>query len=146
MGYYKGVTAVWWCKDLSISKTEGFVALTGDLHVQSVSGGRMADKGELKNSSADVVGEGYANDRYEATLEVIPSGANAGQLATAYALVAPGAKTVLVEQVNSTNTFLSAQAWILDGMDFKGDLTNPRGLTIKLHRFHNQTGVATDSA
>lgn len=137
----KGATAVWFMKDTSFAQTTGngtaYAAVTGTINIQSATGSRTSDQALLRNNTGDVVAEGYNNDRYEATFETIPSGTDAAQLASAYILPKAGQTVVIIEQVNSANTFMSAQTWIVDNADFRGDLSSPRSISIRMHRYEH---------
>ena len=136
-GTYKGATAVWFMKDTAFASSGGLTGVTGTLHVQSGSGSRTADQALLKNNIGDVVGEGYNNDRYEATFDWVPVATDAIEMAATYILPAPGSVITITELVNGLATFNSAAPWICDSSDWKGDLSSPRGMTVKIHRYEH---------
>lgn len=138
----KGVTAFWWLEDLALGTAaytgavNAYASATGTLNFQSTSGSRKSDRGELRDKSNNVVGEGYSNDGHDATFDGIPSGAS---LATAKTVnILPQAGNVLCI-IDTSDVYLGdvspGIAWIVDSSDWSGDLSKPRHIVIKCHRW-----------
>jgi len=122
----------------------GLAGATGTFQLQSTQGSRTADQALLKNATGDVVAEGYNNDRYEGTFEWVPTAVSAASLATTYILPKPGSAIAITEAI-SGNSFIGAAPWIADSVDWRGDLSSPRTITIKVHRYEH-SDISADAA
>ena len=145
----KGVTAVWFMDITSVNLNAGagkaYHGVTGTLNLNGLSGSKSANKGTLRNYQGDTIGCGYNDQKIEAQLTYVPSGDTAAELLSALTLPDAGQELTLVETVNGTATFISAQTWIFEGVDFNGDLDNPRGFTMRFMRYPDQPGVSADA-
>jgi len=155
----KGATAVWFMEDTSFKAgnavpagQNALVGLTGVLNMQSTQGTRGADQSMVKNSTGDVIAEGYNHDNYQGTFEAVPTGTDAADLETGYRLPKPGQRIEVVEEVNAVGTFIGGTAlvpkpYIVDKVDWRGDLSSARALVFSIHRVeHDTSGLYLDAA